>query len=122
MVKPTVLLLSSDLRRRYAEDILTALAMPAGSMIQFRYEAAYVAPALQRAIADGTIVGSTALVAFSADLTIRHSTITGNSASHSTSLPNGASATQWLVPSPGVRALSRCALNVARFSRAPPNV
>lgn len=67
MAKPTVLLLSSDLRRRYAEDILTALAMPAGSMIQFRYEAAYVAPALQRAIADGTVVGSKAIVAFIAD-------------------------------------------------------
>lgn len=62
-----LLLLSSNLRQRYAEDILTALALPPGSMIQFRYGADYVVPTLQRLVADGTIVGATATLAFVAD-------------------------------------------------------
>jgi len=57
-----LLLLSSDKRRRYAEDVLTALALPAGSVIQFRYDASYVVPALQRSIKD--VVGWRATLAF----------------------------------------------------------
>jgi hypothetical protein len=57
-----LVLLSSDKRRRYAEDVLTALALPAGSVIQFRYDASYVVPALQRSIND--VVGWTATLAF----------------------------------------------------------
>jgi hypothetical protein len=62
-----LLLLSSDLRRRYAEDILTALALPADSLIQFRYGSDYVVPALQRLVANGSIVGAMATLAFVAD-------------------------------------------------------
>jgi hypothetical protein len=60
-------LLSSNLRRRYAEDILTALALPEGAVIQFRYEADYVAPTLQQVVANGKILGQTALLGFIAD-------------------------------------------------------
>jgi hypothetical protein len=62
--RPTVLLLSSDVRRRYAEDILTALALPDGALIQFRYDAGYVAPALQRRIADHSILDEQCLIGF----------------------------------------------------------
>ena len=66
-VRPSVLLLSSDSRRRYAEDVLTALALPRGAIIQFRYETDYVAGVLQQAIADGSAVGRRCLVAFLTD-------------------------------------------------------
>lgn len=66
-VRPSVLLLSSDSRRRYAEDVLRALALPRGAIIQFRYETDYVAGALQQAIANGSAVGRRCLVAFLAD-------------------------------------------------------
>jgi hypothetical protein len=80
----SVLLLSSNVRRRYAEDILTALALPEGAVIQFRYETDYVAPALQRIVANGKVIGETALLGFIADadspppffLPIRIATIT----------------------------------------------
>jgi hypothetical protein len=66
-----LLLLSSDSRRRYAEDILTALALPPGSHIQFRYDSRYVAASLQRSTSksdsDGGIIGSTATLAFIGD-------------------------------------------------------
>ncbi|MCC5480482.1 hypothetical protein [Streptomyces barringtoniae] len=65
--RPQVLLLSSNVRRRYAEDILTALALPRGATIQFRYEAQYVAPPLQQKVANGTIIGQRALIGFIAD-------------------------------------------------------
>ncbi|WP_217177317.1 hypothetical protein [Streptomyces sp. AC495_CC817] len=65
--RPQVLLLSSNLRRRYAEDILTALALPRGATLQFRYEAQYVAPSLQQRVANGTILGVRVLVGFVAD-------------------------------------------------------
>ncbi len=65
--RPSVLLLSSDLRRRYAEDVLTALALPRGAVIQFRYKAGYVARALQRAVADRSVVGRRCLLGFVAD-------------------------------------------------------
>lgn len=66
-VRPSVLLLSSDSRRRYAEDVLRALALPRGAIIQFRYETDYVAGALQQAIANGSAVGRRCLVTFLAD-------------------------------------------------------
>jgi hypothetical protein len=67
--RPQVLLLSSNLRRRYAEDILTALALPRGAIIQFRYEAQYVAPPLQQKVANGSIIQQRALIGFIADAT-----------------------------------------------------
>jgi len=80
----SVLLLSSNTRRRYAEDILTALALPEGAVIQFRYEADYVAPALQQIVANDKVLGETAVLGFIADaesstpfvLPIRLATIT----------------------------------------------
>jgi hypothetical protein len=66
--RPSVLLLSSNLRRRYAEDILTALSLPPGALLQFRYDAEYVAPHLQASIADGSVIGQRALIAFVADV------------------------------------------------------
>ncbi|MEU4352344.1 hypothetical protein [Streptomyces sp. NPDC023838] len=67
--RPQVLLLSSNLRRRYAEDILTALALPRGALIQFRYEAQYVASSLQQKVASGSVLGQRALIGFIADAT-----------------------------------------------------
>ncbi len=63
-VRPTILLLSSDLRRRYAEDILTALALPEGALIQFRYGVDYVAPALQQRIADQSMLNAECVLGF----------------------------------------------------------
>ncbi|MEU5255148.1 hypothetical protein [Streptomyces longwoodensis] len=65
--RPQVLLLSSNLRRRYAEDILTALALPRGATLQFRYEAQYVAPSLQQKVANSSVLGIRALIGFVAD-------------------------------------------------------
>jgi hypothetical protein len=67
-LSPRMLLLSSNLRRRYAEDVLTTLALPKDSVLQFRYDAEYVAPTLQRAIANQSIVRTRALVGFVADV------------------------------------------------------
>ena len=63
----SVLLLSSNARRRYAEDILTALALPEGAVIQFRYETDYVAPALQQIVANRKYLAVPALLGFIAD-------------------------------------------------------
>jgi hypothetical protein len=52
------------LRRRYAEDILTALALPTGAFIQFRYGTDYVAPALQQRIADHSVLGEQSVLGF----------------------------------------------------------
>ena len=46
----SLLLLSSDSRRRYAEDIQTVLAAPEGAVVQFRYPQRWVAPPLRRAV------------------------------------------------------------------------
>lgn len=62
--RPTVLLLSSDARRRYAEDILTALASPSGALVRFRYDAEYVASGLQQRIADHSIINEQCLIGF----------------------------------------------------------
>ncbi|MFB4310611.1 hypothetical protein [Actinomadura sp. GTD37] len=66
--RPGVLLLSSNLRRRYAEDILTALSLPRGALLRFRYEAEYVAPDLQTCIADGSVISRRTVIAFVADV------------------------------------------------------
>jgi hypothetical protein len=66
-VQPSLLLLSSNIRRRYAEDILTALALPEGAVIQFRYDAEYVAPTLQQKVANKEIIDCQALLYFIAD-------------------------------------------------------
>ncbi|MFD9795537.1 hypothetical protein ACFWXK_31815 [Streptomyces sp. NPDC059070] len=68
--RPQVLLLSSNVRRRYAEDILTALALPRGALIQFRYEARYVASSLQQKVASGSVLGQRALIGFVADAAV----------------------------------------------------
>lgn len=60
----SLLLLSSDDRRRYAEDIQTVLAAPAGAMIQFRYRQKWVSPTLQRAVASHHTEGLTAILGF----------------------------------------------------------
>ncbi|MER6630947.1 hypothetical protein ABT301_22470 [Streptomyces sp. NPDC000987] len=65
--RPQVLLLSSNARRRYSEDILTALALPRGACMQFRYEARYVASPLQQKVANGSVLGMRALLGFVAD-------------------------------------------------------
>ncbi|MBQ1090137.1 hypothetical protein [Streptomyces sp. B93] len=65
--RPEVLLLSSNRRRRYSEDILTALALPRGAIIRFRYEARYVAPPLQQKVANGSVLGVQTLIGFIAD-------------------------------------------------------
>ncbi|MFJ8540921.1 hypothetical protein ACIRFH_02690 [Streptomyces sp. NPDC093586] len=65
--RPEVLLLSSNRRRRYSEDILTALALPRGAIIRFRYEARYVAPPLQQKVANGSVLGVRTLIGFVAD-------------------------------------------------------
>lgn len=83
--RPTVLLLSSDLRRRYAEDILTALALPTGAIIQFRYGREYVAGSLREWIASGRVIGERTLLAFVAEMEsdrpfvvpVRFATVTG---------------------------------------------
>jgi hypothetical protein len=66
--RPDVLLLSSNLRRRYSEDVLTALALMEGALIQFRYGMDYVAPALQQRVANRSVIGERALIAFIADV------------------------------------------------------
>jgi len=63
----SVLLFSSNLRRRYAEDILTAIALPRGAVIQFRYGAPYVTAELQQRVATQSILGTRAVIAFIAD-------------------------------------------------------
>jgi hypothetical protein len=67
-VPPAVLLLSSNLRRRYAEDILTALATPAGGVVQFRYGSDYVAPSLLPWVGSGQVIGVRTLLAFIAEM------------------------------------------------------
>jgi hypothetical protein len=62
--RPAALLLSSDVRRRYAEDILTALALPRGALVRFRYDAEYVASGLQQRIADHSIINEQCLIGF----------------------------------------------------------
>jgi hypothetical protein len=59
-----LLLLSSDDRPRYAEDIQTVLALPNGAIIEFRYRMRWVAPALQEAVRHQEVVGAVAVLGF----------------------------------------------------------
>jgi hypothetical protein len=63
-VQPPILLLSSNRRRRYSEDILTALASPPGSVIRFRYRENIVSPTLQQIIANNSILGRPGIIGF----------------------------------------------------------
>lgn len=58
------LFLSSDARRRYAQDVLTALALPPGAVLQFRYTRDYVDPALRDACSTGAVVGRRCVLAY----------------------------------------------------------
>ena len=58
------LFLSSDARPRYAQDVLAALALPRAAVLQFRYAANYVDPALRDACSNQSIVGRRCLLAY----------------------------------------------------------
>lgn len=60
----SLLLLSSDDRRRYAEDVQTALALPVGAPLQFRYREQLVTPTLQRAVPSHQAEGLPAILGF----------------------------------------------------------
>lgn len=64
-----LLLLSSDDRRRYVEDIQTALASPDGALIQFRYREQWVTSTVQRAVPNHGLEGADAILGFVADVT-----------------------------------------------------
>lgn len=78
-----LLLLSSDHKRRYAEDVQTALAAPAGAVVQFRYRDRWVTPALRRMVSEGQVEGLRTLLCFGANtmavdpfvLPIRYATV-----------------------------------------------
>ncbi|MEV0287836.1 hypothetical protein AB0H36_27300 [Kribbella sp. NPDC050820] len=76
-----LLLLSSDDRQRYAEDIQTALAAPPGAILQFRYRERWVEPAIQRAVPSHQADGLRAVLGFVASgsdpfiLPIRYATV-----------------------------------------------
>ncbi len=59
-----MLFLACDLRRKYAEDILTALALPPGALLQFRYDSKYVAPSARRILAEESLAGIEAVIGF----------------------------------------------------------
>lgn len=61
-----LILLSSGARRRYRDDIVRALAHPAGTHLRFRYGKSYVADALLAA-PDKTLIGREALICHLAD-------------------------------------------------------
>ncbi|MEU4293554.1 hypothetical protein AB0E63_35480 [Kribbella sp. NPDC026596] len=60
----SLLLLSSDNRRRYAEDIQTVLAAPEGAVLQFRYPQRWVAPPLRKAVLNHRADGVPAVLGF----------------------------------------------------------
>jgi hypothetical protein len=62
---PEILFISSNARPLYTEDILSVLAAPLRSIIQFRYLANYVSPEL-RQIPRKELIGRQGLVAFKA--------------------------------------------------------
>jgi hypothetical protein len=78
----SLLLLSSDDRQRYAEDVQTVLAAPEGANVQYRYRQKWVAPALQRAATGEQLKGRSVVLGFigsSGDpfvLPIRYATVT----------------------------------------------
>jgi hypothetical protein len=62
-----LILLSSGARRRYRDDIVRALAHPAGTELRFRYGKAYVADAVLTDHQRGTLAGQEALICHLAD-------------------------------------------------------
>ncbi|MEV0287837.1 MULTISPECIES: hypothetical protein [unclassified Kribbella] len=62
-----LLLLSSDNKRRYAEDIQTVLAAPEGVLVQFRYRDRWVTPAVRRAVSSRQVEGIRAVLGFAAN-------------------------------------------------------
>jgi hypothetical protein len=78
-----LLLLSSDDRTRYAEDIQTAIALPEGGIIQFRYRMRWISPELQDEVRANRVNGRPAVLGFvSADrstspfvLPVRYATV-----------------------------------------------
>ncbi|MFI7061078.1 hypothetical protein ACIBL3_08865 [Kribbella sp. NPDC050124] len=79
----SLLLLSSDDKRRYAEDIQTVLAAPEGFVVQFRYSARWATPAVRRAVSNSRAEGVPAVLGFAANtmatdpfvLPIRYATV-----------------------------------------------
>ncbi|WP_405066134.1 hypothetical protein OG558_30820 [Kribbella sp. NBC_01510] len=79
----SLLLLSSDGRRRYAEDVQTVLAAPHGAVVQFRYPLRWVAPPLRRAVLSRKANSLPAVLGFHSTVTdsepfvlpIRHATV-----------------------------------------------
>jgi hypothetical protein len=65
---PPIMLLSSNRRRQYSQDILTALASPPGTVIRFRYRENYVAPSLRQIISDRSVIGRSAIIGFIATM------------------------------------------------------
>jgi len=62
-----LILLSSGARRRYRDDIVRALAHPAGTELRFRYGKAYVADAVLADRQQGSLAGQEALICHLAD-------------------------------------------------------
>lgn len=61
-----ILLMSSDARHRYAEDVLSVIAAPIGSELRFRYERTYLSPGLQQLCGGKNVLGKSAIIAFNA--------------------------------------------------------
>ncbi|WP_320775765.1 hypothetical protein [Streptomyces sp. CRN 30] len=58
------LFIASDARTQYAEDILTALALPAGSVLQLRYDDQYLSQPLRQSCVSGESVGRRFMLSF----------------------------------------------------------
>jgi len=56
--------LSSGARPRYRDDVLRALAMPAGTRLQFRYDRKWVAPEVLHALSNGGTANVLAVIAY----------------------------------------------------------
>ena len=59
-----LVLLSSGATRRYRDDIIRALALPAGSDLQFRYDRRYIDPSLLKRIEAGGVQNEEAIVLY----------------------------------------------------------
>ncbi|MFD8154662.1 hypothetical protein ACFV28_28460 [Streptomyces sp. NPDC059720] len=62
------LFLASDARTQYAEDVLTALALPTGAALQLRYDVRYMSDELTRMCRTGHVVGHRFLFSFISSL------------------------------------------------------
>jgi hypothetical protein len=56
--------LSSGASPRYREDITRALALPVGTVLQFRYDKAYLTQAVRIAVEQGTAAGQPAIIVY----------------------------------------------------------